>query len=75
MKLSPSQLLAEDFSPFEIYPDDSMLYRAFRGTLDGRIPIRVFLCRQAGEWEGSYFYEDRRLPLRVFQTSGTRETL
>jgi hypothetical protein len=61
-----SFLRAADLADFEIFPDDAMLYRAFLGTLGGRIPVRVFLCRTEGEWEGSYFYEDRRLPLYLF---------
>lgn len=68
-------LLADDLSAFEIYPEDSMSYRAFTGTLGGRIRVQVFLCRVDGEWEGSYFYVDRRLPLRLFQTRGTGEAL
>ncbi|MBL9154669.1 MAG: DUF3298 domain-containing protein [Verrucomicrobiales bacterium] len=69
-----SFLRAADLADFEIYPDDAMLYRAFTGSLGGRIPVRVFLCRVDGEWEGSYFYTDRRLPLRLTQTRGTGET-
>ncbi len=69
-----SFLRAADLADFEIYPDDTMLYRAFTGTIGGRIPVRVFLCRTEGEWEGSYFYQDRRLPLRLTQTRGTGET-
>jgi hypothetical protein len=68
-----SFLRAADLADFEIYPDDAMLYRAFSGTLGGRIPVRVFLCRTEGEWEGSYFYEDRRLPLNLFPGRGSGE--
>ena len=65
---------AADLSEFEIYPDDSMLYRAYEGKIDGRIPVRVFLCRDGGRWEGSYFYEDRRLPLGLYDEVGVDES-
>ena len=66
--------VAADLSEFEIYPDDSILYRAYDGTINGRIPIRVFLCREEDRWEGSYFYKDRRMPLGLFDEVGVDET-
>lgn len=78
LSLAPgaAPLRAADFSAFAIYPDETAIYRAFTGTIGGRLPIRVFLCQSGDGWEGSYFYEDRRSPLHLFQdgTGGaTRE--
>jgi len=67
-------LVAADLSAYEIYPSDSMIYRAYDGTIDGRLPIRVFLCREGDWWEGSYFYANRRLPLGLSDKVGVDET-
>ena len=66
--------MAADLSAYEIHPEDSMTYRAYNGSIDDRIPIRVFLCREGDRWEGSYFYSSLRLPLGLHNEAGKDET-